>query len=544
MNFGRIPIGSAAGAILAHGHKLDRKAFKKGRRLNARDVEELLAAGVEWVIAARLDPGDVGEDEAARRIADAASGAHISTRRAFTGRANLFAQTAGVLVVDAEAADGVNRVNEAVTIATVAPFAVVEPGQLVATVKIIPFAVDAAVVDDCATQAAAGGGLVHIAELAEHAVGLIQTMLPGTRASVLDKTTAVMRGRIEGLGSRLAEEVRCAHSTEDLVEALGSLGAKGYAPLLVVGASAITDRRDVIPAALEAGGGRIEHFGMPVDPGNLLLLGYDRGGAPVIGLPGCARSPKFNGVDMVLRRLLSGIGVSSRDIMGMGVGGLLQEIPSRPQPRAADPAEREKSARAPRIAALVLAAGRSTRMGDVNKMLALVYGQPMVARVADAVLASAANPAIVVVGYEAAKVRNALAGRAVTAVENPDYAAGLSTSLKRGLAAAPPDVDGVLVCLGDMPRVTADQIDRLIAAFDPVAGRAICVPTHGGKRGNPVLWAARFIPEMLDIAGDVGARHMIGAYEELVCELEMETPGVLVDIDTPEALKNAEAKTP
>jgi len=188
----------------------------------------------------------------------------------------------------------------------------------------------------------------------------------------------------------------------------------------------------------------------------------------------------------------------------------------------------------------VLAAGRSTRMGGVNKMLALMDGQPMVARVADAVLASAAGPAIVVAGYQAEKVRAVLSGRAVTVVENPDYAAGLSTSLKRGLAALPPDADGVLVCLGDMPRVTADHIDRLIAAFDPVAGRAICVPTDGGKRGNPVLWAGRFIPEMLEIAGDVGARHLIGAYADVVAEVEMEAEGVLVDIDTPAALRDAE----
>jgi molybdenum cofactor cytidylyltransferase len=371
---------------------------------------------------------------------------------------------------------------------------------------------------------------------------LIQTTLPGTKASVLDKTTKVMRGRIEGLGSRLAREVRCAHATDDLVRALDDLGAEGCRPLLIVGASAITDRRDVIPAAIEARGGRIDHFGMPVDPGNLLLLGYDAGGVPVVGLPGCARSPKFNGIDTVLGRLLSGIGVSGRDIMAMGAGGLLQEIPGRPQPRVAGPAGRRasKSAQPPRVAALVLAAGRSTRMGHVNKMLALVDGQPMVARVTDAVLASAAGPVIVVTGYQAEEVGAALAGRAVTMVENPDYAAGLSTSLKRGLAALPSDADGVLVCLGDMPGVTADHIDRLIAAFDPMAGRSICVPTHAGKRGNPVLWAGRFIPEMLEIAGDVGARHLIGAYADLVAEVEMEADGVLVDIDTPAALRDVQ----
>ncbi len=540
MIFGNVPTESAEGAILAHGCKMGRKTFKKGRVISAGDVADLLAAGIEQVVAARLEKGDLGEDVAARRIADAASGAHVTVRRAFTGRANLFAGTPGILVIDGEAVDGVNRVNEAVTIATLPPFEVVEPGQMVATVKIIPFAVDGAVVEDCASRAAAGGGLIRVAKLTEHAVGLIQTTLPGTKTAVLDKTTAVMRGRIESLGSRLTEELRCDHATDDLVRALGELGAKGCAPLLVVGASAITDRRDVIPAALEAGGGRIDHFGMPVDPGNLLLLGYDGGGVPVVGLPGCARSPKFNGVDMVLGRLLSGIEVSSRDITGMGAGGLLHEMPGRPQPRAADPAGRKKSARAPRVAALVLAAGRSTRMGDVNKMLALVNGQPMVARVVDAVVTSTAAPAIVVTGHQADDVRRVLSERAVTVVENPDYAAGLSTSLKRGLVAVPPGIDGVLVCLGDMPRVTTSQINRLIHAFDPAAGRAICVPTHGGKRGNPVLWSRRFIPEMLEIAGDVGARHLIGAYADLVFEVEMGDPGILFDIDTPATLKDAE----
>ncbi|MDP7241286.1 MAG: nucleotidyltransferase family protein, partial [Rhodospirillales bacterium] len=167
-------------------------------------------------------------------------------------------------------------------------------------------------------------------------------------------------------------------------------------------------------------------------------------------------------------------------------------------------------------------------------------GQPMVARVVDAVVASTAAPAIVVTGHQADDVRRVLSERAVTVVENPDYAAGLSTSLKRGLVAVPPGIDGVLVCLGDMPRVTTSQINRLIHAFDPAAGRAICVPTHGGKRGNPVLWSRRFIPEMLEIAGDVGARHLIGAYADLVFEVEMGDPGILFDIDTPATLKDAE----
>ena len=178
-------------------------------------------------------------------------------------------------------------------------------------------------------------------------------------------------------------------------------------------------------------------------------------------------------------------------------------------------------------------------MGTRNKLLAPIDGVPMIARTVDAALASQASPVIVVTGHEAEHVSAALAGRAVTLVHNPDFSGGLSTSLKAGLAALPDTADAALICLGDMPLVTADELDRLIGAYAPVEGRAIVVPTRDGKRGNPVLWDRRFFPEMARVAGDVGARHLIGENAELVAEVEMDRPGILVDIDTPEALEAA-----
>jgi molybdenum cofactor cytidylyltransferase len=175
-------------------------------------------------------------------------------------------------------------------------------------------------------------------------------------------------------------------------------------------------------------------------------------------------------------------------------------------------------------------------MGLVNKLLADVDGKPMVRRVADAVLGSRARPVVVVTGHEADRVRAALDGLPVTFVDNPDYAEGLSGSLRRGLGALPDGAQGALVCLGDMPLVESAQLDRLIAAFDPAAGRAICVPVWHGKRGNPVLWARRFFAEMQAVAGDIGARHLIGEHGDRVHEVEMESDAVLVDIDSPDAL--------
>jgi len=226
----------------------------------------------------------------------------------------------------------------------------------------------------------------------------------------------------------------------------------------------------------------------------------------------------------------------------MGAGGLLAEIPSRPLPRAAaspapaaNPTER-KPPPGPQIAALLLAAGQSRRMGGPNKLVAEIGGRPMVARVAQRLLSSHARPIVAVLGNQADAVDAALGKLPVERVRNPAFADGLSTSLKRGLQALPSECDGVIVCLGDMPLVTGRDLDRLIAAFNPLEGRAIIVPTRRGKRGNPVLWARRFFPEMAELAGDVGAKHLIGEHAELVCEVEMDSDGVLVDVDTPDAL--------
>ena len=539
MRFGEVPVGEAAGAILAHSLKLGTTALKKGRVLSPVDAELIAAAGLSAIVVARLEPGDVGEDDAARRVAAAAVGPGISVAAPFTGRANLHAEARGLLVFEPTRVDQINLVDEAVTLGTLPPFAVVEPRQMVATVKIIPFAAAEEAVKQCVRAAISEGPLLRVAPFRPLSVGLVQTRLPGLKEGILDKTRQVTEARLAALGCTLALEERCAHSIGELEAHIRAAFGQPIDLLLIHGASAILDRRDVIPASIVAAGGRVDHFGMPVDPGNLLLLGHV-GERPVLGLPGCARSPKLNGFDWVLQRLIAGLPVGAAEIMRMGSGGFLAEIPSRPLPRAkaTPPApHRREALPGPQIGALLLAAGQSRRMGGPNKLLEAIEGAPMVARVAQRLLASRARPIIAVLGNRADEVDAALGKLPVKRVRNPDYAEGLSTSLKRGIAALPQDLDGALVCLADMPLVTGRHIDRLIAAFNPLEGRAIIVPTRRGKRGNPVLWARRFFAEMSGIAGDVGARHLIGEHAELVAEVEMDDDAILVDIDTPEALE-------
>jgi molybdenum cofactor cytidylyltransferase len=539
MKFGDIPVAEAAGAILAHSLRLGGAVLKKGRVLSLADVALIAAAGLDHIVAARLDPGDIREDEAAARVASAAAGENVEPAGAFTGRANLFAKVKGLLVFDRDRLDRLNLVDEAVTLGTLPQFAVVEPRQMVATVKIIPFAVPEAAVEAAAAFARQGVPLLRVATFVPRRVALLQTRLPGLKESILDKTREVTEARLAALDSSLVSEERCDHTPAELAPRIDAAARSGADLIFVHGASVIVDRRDVIPAAVEAAGGVIDHFGMPVDPGNMLLLGR-LGETPVLGLPGCARSPKENGFDWVLQRLVAGLPMGRREIMQMGAGGLLAEIPSRPLPRAsaspAPDAKVEKKPPGPRIAALLLAAGQSRRMGGPNKLLAEIDGRPMVARVAKRLLSSHARPIVAVLGNQADSVDAALGKLPVERVRNPAFAEGLSTSLKRGLQALPRDCDGVIVCLGDMPLVTGRDLDRLVAAFNPLEGRAIIVPIRRGKRGNPVLWARRFFGEMAELAGDVGAKHLIGEHAELVYEVEMDTDGVLVDVDTPGAL--------
>ncbi len=535
MKFGPTPLAEAEGAILAHGIRLPKLALKKGRVLSAADVAALRATGHESVVAARLEPGDVPEDVAAAQIAAAVAGDNLSHSAAFTGRCNLFAAARGLAVVDTARLDRLNLLDEAITVATLPPFALVEPRQMVATIKIIPFAVPPAAMAGAQIIAANGGPLIRVAPLKAKRVGLIQTRLAGMKDSVLAKTLATTRARIADLGSELVADTIVEHEEAAVAAAIAAQRTAGCDPILVMGASAIVDRRDAIPAAVVASGGEVLHFGMPVDPGNLLLLGRV-GETPVLGLPGCARSPKLNGFDWVLQRLLADVAVTRADIMRMGAGGLLMEIPTRPLPRGeAGPAP--SAPHAPRIAAIVMAAGRSSRMAPANKLLTDVDGRLMVQRAVDAALASHARPVAVVTGHDGARVREALAGRAVEFLDNPDYAEGLSTSVRAGLSwLEGKTVDGAVFMLGDMPLVTASHIDRLIAAFNPVEGRAICVPAHRGKRGNPVLWGSRFFADMRALEGDQGARSLFREHAEQVCEVEMDDDGVLVDVDTPEAL--------
>ncbi|MBM09103.1 MAG: 4-diphosphocytidyl-2C-methyl-D-erythritol kinase [Magnetovibrio sp.] len=512
MKFGQVPIDRAEGGILAHSFGLESGKIPKGRILGAEDVKLLKREGIKAITIARLEPNDVTEGKAAQRLANSIAGPGIELEIAIGGRVNLIAKHNGTLTFSSEWLCQLNSIDESLTIATLTPNVTVEPGQMVATVKIIPFAVPEqflAVAEQLASK-----GKLEVYAAKSHKVGLIQTILPGTSEKILQKTSKVTHNRLDAMGSKLTFDDRCEHNIEQLTAAISRQLKDGAETVLVIGSSAVADRRDIIPSAIEALSGTIIHFGMPVDPGNLMLIG-EINNTPVLGVPGCARSPKLNGFDWILQRLFCGLPVSSNEISLMGSGGLLKEIPSRPTPRSVAPHSQKFENY--RVYTLVLAAGKEPALhagtdGEIN-----------IAKVIDAAISSKSSGVYVVTGAQEEKIIRMLSNKPVSFAHNPNFYQGLSTSIRRGLSALPMDTDAVIMCLGNSPAPSVTTINALITEFDPHKQQSICVVLRDGRRDNPVLIGRRFFPELHELKGDIGARYLIGAYPEEVAEIVINT---------------------
>jgi len=525
MKFGTVLLSEAVGGILAHSVQLkDGSRLRKGLFLEETHLTQIADSGFTEIAVAMPEVDDVLEDEAATQIAGKFGNGNYRIDPATTGRVNIFSSVNGIFRVDSDKINAINEIDPSVTIATLPDYVSVNDGRMIATIKIIPYGVSKKAVD--AVLALDLASTFNVTPFEPKRVGMVSTMLPSLKTSTMDKTRSILEGRLALSGSTIVDELRVEHDEGLVCDAIRQLESKTDM-IILFGASAISDVRDVIPVAIEAAGGTIKRFGMPVDPGNLMLLAEFNGKA-VIGAPGCARSPAENGFDWVLQRLLADIEVTHGHIMGMGVGGLLMEMGARPHPRQKTRAGKAK------IAAIVLAAGQSRRMGALNKMTVPVQDKPMVRHIVDAVAASSVNSLSVVTGSKPKEVEAVLEEIDCTLTHNPDFAEGLSTSLRTGIASLEDDVGRAIILLGDMPFVTDEMIDKLIAASDKNPGRII-IATHEGKRGNPVLWPRRFFEELQGIQGDTGARHLIGTHSDLVVEVEL-GEAASTDIDTQEAM--------
>ncbi|MCX7287940.1 MAG: molybdopterin-binding protein [Rhodobacterales bacterium] len=332
MRFGFVPLAQAMGAILAHSVALGDGRLRKGCILGPGEIGRLQAAGLTEVTVARLDAGDIAEDAAALAVARALVpnpvAAGLALRAVGTGRVNIHADVTGVLDLAADLVDALNAIDPMITLATVPRWQRLSRGDMAATVKIISYAVDGPALDAACD---AGAGALRMRPVAMARAALIQTV---TDADDGEKGHRAIQKRLSAMHVVMMPKCLVPHREAELAAALSA--ASDVDLILILTASATSDPQDVGPSALRRAGGQVLRFGMPVDPGNLLFLGQ-LGSVPVIGLPGCAKSPALNGADWVMERLICGVPVTSADIAAMGVGGLLKEIPQRGRLREAGP---------------------------------------------------------------------------------------------------------------------------------------------------------------------------------------------------------------
>ena len=332
MKFGDIPLDEAEGAVLGHSVKVGKHKTAKGRVLDADDLDRFRAAGLERIVGARLEHSDVPEAIAAGAIGRGLRHDSLRVADASTGRVNVFARFDGLCLLDVDAIHEINAVCEDITIATLPPYRMVYEDELVATIKIIPFAAAEVNLSRVSQIIGDSGAPIRVQAFQPRTVGVVFSELPTVKFSALEKTIRVLEARLQRLGETIGEKAVCRHDAANVAETMQAQ-LKSYCDLLLLfGASAIVDRGDAIPQAIVEAGGEVTYFGMPVEPGNMLLLGrVDE--VDVVGLPGCARSPALNGFDWVLQRLFARLPVSGAEIASMGVGGLLKEPPRRVRQR-------------------------------------------------------------------------------------------------------------------------------------------------------------------------------------------------------------------
>lgn len=542
MKFGPCALSDCLDAILVHAVYLPDGRIAKGTCLTSDHLSRLRANGSDDIIVARLEDGDLGEDAAADMIAKAMMPANVRLSVAATGRVNIYATQRGLLRVDRLRLRDINMVDEGITLSTVQHNQLVEAGDLIATLKIIPYSVAETAV---ATVIGLGAGepVISFHALRPRSFGLIQTRIPGMADKILKATEQTAKQRLNQLGCALVDSRVVAHEAAAINQAITASRANGPAVMLIAGGSAIADRRDEVPMGVIAAGGRIDHFGLPVDPGNLLMLSHiDE--MPVIGMPGCARSIKMNGFDWILHLLLADLRIDAAEIADMAAGGLLMEIVSRPLPRRM--VERRQISNAT-IGGVLLAAGQSQRMGAQNKLLAEIDGVPIIRRTAQALLDGGLNDLVIVTGHEHRLVAAALDDLPVTCIYNDEYQSGQASSVACGVRHHQNGSHAaVLIALGDMPLVRPELIAVLLRDHSslPDATDRITLPVFDGRRGNPVIWGRGFFDELVALTGDAGGRIIFAENKNAVNSLGWPDDSIHLDIDTPEALAPLKKASP
>ena len=527
MYFGDINVKDSLNCILAHTIVINKKKISKGTIITEIEKAYFINNKIKTIVCAKLDKNDFHEDKAANEIAETFKNNSIASEKAYTGRANILAKKSGLLVIDEEKINKFNMISDDITIATLNNNSTVKKGEMLATIKIISFSIKKSFIEKIKRTIYKKAILVNPYINKKCALILTHHKKENIKLNAISERR--INERLKNLNSSLDIIYNCEHNSKEISKNINLILKKKIDLIMILGSSAIVDIKDKIPEAINFSKGKIIRFGMPVDPGNLLLLGKIKN-THVIGLPGCARSPSLNGFDWVLEKVISNTNITKLNISNMGVGGLLKTLNIR--------AKTEKESTNYNITNIILAAGQSKRMKEKNKLLIKIDNKTMIEKIVDTALKSIANNTIVVLGHENDILQNLLNNKNITTIVNKEYLKGQSSSLQLGISALPEDCDAAIVILGDMPNISSRLINQLIENYKPNDNKSIIIPTYKNKKGNPVLIDREFFPDILSIKGDKGAKDIIMANKKYISEIPQKNSTIVEDIDTKEDLAN------
>ena len=516
MFFGKITIENSLGNILAHTINVGDKKFSKGKVILKKDITHFKNNGFYSIICAVPDKKDIHENKIAKLIAKCFINKCTIMEESFTGRVNIITNQSGLLIIDQKLINKFNAISEQTTIATLSNYSKVNKGDILATIKIIPFYVKESIFQRI--NAIKLNKVLFIHPFNHKKVGLLLTHDIKENSKLNAISIKRIAARLDALNSKLYKVCTCQHGSSEISKNIKVMTKEKIDIILILGASAIVDIHDKIPEAIKLCKGKIIRFGMPVDPGNLLLLGKIKN-TPVIGLPGCARSPNINGFDWILERLIADNKITNNHISDMGVGGLLKT-------------QNKNIKKKFNISNIILAAGQSKRMKRNNKLLMNYKDQSILKHVITAASKSKANNTIIVLGYQNELIEQNINDLNIIVATNSTYKKGLSSSLKTGISALPEDCDAAIIMLADMPKIKPEVINNLIDNYDPSNNKWIVAPSYKGKRGNPILISRKFFPDILNLKGDIGAKNILDKNTNNICVIPQRDSSILIDIDT------------
>ena len=322
MKFRKVKTLQAKNTLLGHNLNLKTMKLNKGQALSKENIKNIIKNNIHEITVAVLEKGDTHENKAAKLISEIISGENVHVENTNTGRSNLYSKCDGMLVSEDKILQKLNLLSNDVVISTLKPYSFVKRGQLIANVKIIPFAINHKVLAKFNSQTKSS---IFVSPTQIKSASLIITKDDSTKSKIIEKTKNEIFKRLEKLNVKVLIEEITTHDHKIISEKILSHHDLGAEIILIHGYSSIIDLRDTIPTAIKSIGGKIIFFGMPVDPGNLLLYGK-LNNIDIIGVPGCAKSPKLNGFDWVLDYLCCKINLDKKVIASMGSGGLLKEL--------------------------------------------------------------------------------------------------------------------------------------------------------------------------------------------------------------------------